>query len=83
MNLEQVYISAVSFLAVVVMLTILAGLMSILTRVFPGRPLERKPPRQKTRGVGGTPEAEIVAAVTAAVTAAFPGTRVTKIEEVK
>jgi Na+-transporting methylmalonyl-CoA/oxaloacetate decarboxylase gamma subunit len=83
MNLQQVYVSAVAFLAVFVMLTILAGLMSILTRAFPGKPPERKQKKQATRGPAGGPEPELVAAVTAAVTMAVPGGRVTKIEEVK
>ncbi len=84
MNLEQLYVSAVAFVAVFIMLTVLAGLMSILTRTFPG-----KPPERKVRKKPGTPQAtagpepELVAAVTAAVTTAIPGGRVTKIEEVK
>lgn len=83
MNLQQVYVSAVAFLAVFVMLTTLAGLMAILTRVFPGRPPERKPRKQPRRGAVDEPEPELLAAVAAAVTTAIPGGRVTKIEEVK
>lgn len=83
MNLDQVYVSAVAFLAVFAMLSILAGLMSILTRVFPGKPPERKPGKHIGRGTSGGPEPELVAAVTAAVTIAIPAGRVTKIEEVK
>ena len=83
MNLEHVYVSAVAFLAVFVMLSTLAGLMSLLTRAFPGKPPERKPPKRAGRGSMGGAEPELVAGVIAAVTIAIPGGRVTKIEEVK
>jgi Na+-transporting methylmalonyl-CoA/oxaloacetate decarboxylase gamma subunit len=80
MNLEQVYVSAVSFCAVFVMLSILAGLMSLLTRLFPGEVVEKK---RSPRAPGDGPDQELIAAVLAAVTIAAPGARVTKIEEMK
>lgn len=83
MNLQQVYVSAVAFLAVFVMLTILALLMSLLTRVFPGKAAPRKAKRAPVPTLNGGPEPELVAAVSVAVSLAMPGTFVTKIEEVK
>jgi Na+-transporting methylmalonyl-CoA/oxaloacetate decarboxylase gamma subunit len=83
MDLEQVYISAVAFCAVFVMLTVLAGLMSLLTRVFPGKPPEPKKRRKPAAAKGAGTEPELVAAVNAAVTTSIPGGRVTKIEEVR
>ena len=80
MNLEQVYVSAVSFCAVFLMLTILAGLMSLLTRLFPGQVVEKK---HSPRKAGPGLDQELIAAVTAAVTTTVPGVRVTKIEEMK
>lgn len=80
MDLEQLYVSAVAFCAVFLMLTILAGLMTLLTRVFPGQHAVKK---RGPRPQGAGPDSELVAAVSAAVTIAVPGTRVTKIEEVK
>ena len=80
MNLEQVYVSAVSFCAVFLMLTTLAGLMSLLTRLFPGQVVEKK---RSPRKAGTGPDQELIAAVTAAVTMTVPGARVTKIEELK
>jgi len=78
MNLEQVYVSAVSFGAVFVMLTVLAGLMSILTRIFPGKPTSKKKSVRKTSG----PDQAVIAAVSAAVSTAVPGGCVTRIEEI-
>ena len=80
MNLEQVYVSAVSFCAVFLMLTVLAGLMSLLTRLFPGQVEEKKrSPRKAETG----PDQVLLAAVAAAVTSTVPGARGTKIEEGK
>lgn len=83
MDFKQLYVSAVAFLAVFVMLTILAGLMSLLTRLFPGKPAERKTRKQSRRPMSGEPDLELTAAVSVAVAAAIPGGRVTMIEEVK
>ena len=77
MNSEQVYISAVAFSAVFIMLTTLAGLMALLTRVFPGKITQKKKSVRKTKG----PDQAIVAAIAAAVSTAVPGGCVTKIEE--
>lgn len=81
MDLEQVYVSAVAFGAVFIMLSVLAGLMALLTRVFPGRPAEKK---KSARGsaIGG-PDQELIAAVSAVVASVVPGGHVTRIEEIK
>jgi len=81
MNLEQVFVSGVAFAAVFIMLTVLAGLMTLLTRIFPGKPPEPKKRKGAPRG-GSGPDQELVAAVSAAVSTAIPGGRVTKIEEI-
>lgn len=80
MNLDQVFVSAVAFAAVFIMLTILAGLMTLLTRIFPGKPPGPKKRKNAPGGAKG-PDQELVAAVSAAVSTAVPGGRVTKIEE--
>ena len=66
-NLLIICISA--YVAVFLLLAFLAIVMRILMAVFP----------EKTEGL----EPAIVAALTAAATYAFPGTRVTKIEETR
>jgi Na+-transporting methylmalonyl-CoA/oxaloacetate decarboxylase gamma subunit len=80
MQTEQVFVSAVAFCAVFIMLTILAGLMTLLTRIFPGQIAQKKP---RKRAASDGPDPQLVAAVTAAVSTAVPGGRVTKIEELK
>lgn len=80
MDLDKVYVSAAALCAVFFMLAVLAGLMSLLTRVFPGKAPERKP--RKTPPSEG-PDEHLVAAVATAVSIAIPGGRVTKIEELK
>ncbi len=66
---DLLIICTVAFVAVFLLLTLLAVAMRVLIMVFPAE-------------AGGT-DAAAVAAVTAAVSAAFPGTKVTKIEEEK
>lgn len=61
-----------AFVAVFVVLTFLAALMRGLIRLFPA-----------TEEQSGDIEPALVTAVTTAVTSAFPGTRVARIEEVK
>lgn len=80
MDLDKVYVSAAAFCAVFFMLAVLAGLMSLLTRVFPGKAPEKRP-RKAPLGAGS--DEHLVAAVAAAVNMAVPGGHVTKIEEVK
>ncbi len=65
MNLFGVCVTA--FIAVIVLLTVLAGVIHLITRLFP----------DIRRGV----DAPLVAAIEGAVTAVFPGARVTRIEE--
>jgi hypothetical protein len=57
----------IAFLAVFVLLSLLAGLMSLITIVFPER-------QRRTDPV-------LVAAITSSVASLYPGSRVTKIEE--
>lgn len=57
----------IAFVAVFVLLSLLAGLMSLITIVFP----ERK----------RTVDPALVAAITSSVASLYPGARVTKIEE--
>lgn len=67
-----VAICGIAFLAVFLVLTFLAAVMRALMAVYPDD--------------GGHPEtieASVVTAITSAVTEAFPGTRVTRIEELK
>ena len=66
-NLLIICISA--YVAVFLLLAFLATIMKILTVVFP----------KKLEGL----EPAIVAALTAAATYAFPGTKVTKVEEIR
>lgn len=80
MDLDKVYVSAVAFCAVFFMLAVLAGLMSLLTRVFPGKAPEKRP---RKASLGGASDEQLVAAVAAAVSIAVPGGHVTKIEELK
>lgn len=58
-----------AFVAVFVLLTILAGAMRVLVTVFPER-----------TQVG---DAAVLAAVAAAATAAYPGTKVTNVSEIR
>jgi hypothetical protein len=60
-------ISIFAFLAVFMVLSVLAGIMRVLTHFFP-------PPADG-------PDATLLAAMTAAASAAWPGMRVTRIEE--
>jgi hypothetical protein len=62
-------ICAAAFLAVLSLLTLLAGMIRLLVMLFP----------EKEDG----PDAALLAAITSAATAAYPGTRVTKIEELR
>ncbi len=64
-NLLLICLSA--FSAVFVLLTVLAGVMRALVAAFPGRV--------------ASGDAAVVAAVTAAVSSVYPGTRITRIEE--
>jgi hypothetical protein len=60
-----------AFVAVFLLLTFLAVVMRLLMAVYP-----------QTVDAGG-PDPAILAAVTAAATYAFPGTKVTKVEEIR
>jgi hypothetical protein len=60
-------ISIVAFVAVFSLLSVLAIVMRLLTTIFPG---------ETDRG-----DAAVYAAISSAASRAFPGTRVTRIEE--
>jgi NADH:ubiquinone oxidoreductase subunit 2 (subunit N) len=62
-------ISFFAFIAVFSLLSVLAILMRVLTAVFP----------QKADG----PDSALIAAITSAASLAYPGTRVTHIEETR
>ena len=62
-------ICAVAFVAVFLLLSILALIMKAIIVVFP----------QKAAGV----DAVVVAAVSSVVSIVYPGTRITRIEEIK
>jgi hypothetical protein len=68
-NLLVVCLAA--FVSVMLLLSALAGIIRLLMAVFPG----------ETQEAGIEPA--VVAAIHSAVAAAYPGTRVTAVEEVK
>jgi hypothetical protein len=68
-------ISITAFIAVIVLLAILAGVIRLLTTVFPAGP-------EKVKGPEG-PDAALLAAIHAASAHAYPGMRVTNIEETR
>lgn len=59
-------ISVAAFTAVIVLLSLLAGIIRLLTTIFP---------------VEEDGDAAVLAAISTAAARAYPGTRVTKIEE--
>jgi hypothetical protein len=59
-------ICAAAFIAVIVLLSLLAGIIRILTLLFP---------------VPDDADAALIAAITSAHAGAYPGTRITRIEE--
>jgi hypothetical protein len=67
-------ICATAFVAVILLLALLAGVIRVLTRLFP-ESAEMAPPTE------ATPDGPLVAAISAATAAAFPGHRVTRIED--
>ena len=66
-NLLFICISA--FIAVFLILTVLAIMMRIIIMIFPQKIFKA--------------DAAVIAAVTTTVTSVFPGTKITKIEEIK
>lgn len=82
-NLFGICITA--FVAVFLLLTILAGVMQGIMSIFPGKD-EPPPqmPRVSTAAAGTvTTDASRVVAITSALQARVPGARVTRIEEVR
>jgi hypothetical protein len=74
---DLLLISVFAFLAVFTLLAVLAGVMHVLTRLFPERPK----PGAGAGPAGGGPDAAVVAAISAAAAAAYPGLVVRHIEE--
>lgn len=68
-----VVICGVAFMAVFAVLAVLAGVMRLLTTLFP-------PPDEPS---DGSIDPAIITAITAGMKAAYPGARVTGIEEVQ
>ncbi len=66
---DLVFICISAFLAVFVLLSLLAVVMRIILVLFP----------EKESGI----DAVVVAAITSTVSTIYPGTRITKIEETK
>jgi len=66
---DLVFICISAFLAVFVLLSVLAVVMRIILVLFP----------EKESGI----DAVVVAAITSTVSTIYPGTRITKIEETK
>lgn len=58
-----------AFCAVALLLSILAGLMRLILTIFP--------PKEETT------DAMMIAAVASVVTSLYPGTRITKVEEIR
>ena len=79
-NLVTVSLSA--FLAVLVVLALLALVIRALTLVFPGAPAPVATPAPRAPATGaGTGDAALVAALHAALARHRPGQRITHIEE--
>ena len=70
MDVDLLTICLSAFVAVFLLLSALAVVMRVLIVVFPQR-------------VADDSDAAVLAAVTSAVTAAYPGTKVTKVEEIR
>lgn len=61
-------ICAAAFIAVIILLSVLAGAIRILTAVFP---------------VSDDADPALIAAISAAAARAYPGTRITNIKEIR
>lgn len=72
METDLVVVCGFAFAAVFMLLSFLALVMRGLVAMFPGG-----------GGSGGTTDPAVLAAVTSAVSMTHPGTKVTKIEEVR
>jgi hypothetical protein len=70
-----------AFFAVMILLTVLAGMIQLLSVIFPHR---EPPPSGKTGGSGeSAPEAAVVAAMHVAAAALYPRHAITRIEEIR
>jgi hypothetical protein len=70
MEVNLLVICLAAFVSVFLLLSLLAAVMRVLIVVYPEQ-------------VAGGTDAAVLAAVTSAVTAAYPGTKVTKVEEIR
>ena len=68
-SLELLFICISAFIAVFVLLAVLALVMRVIIILFPGRT--------------AAAEAVVYAAVASAISTVYPGTKITKIEELK
>jgi hypothetical protein len=75
-DVNLLLISVFAFVAVFLVLGTLALLMVALTRLFPAPPAPAGGP-----GHTAGPDAAVLAAITAAANVAYPGMRVTRVEE--
>jgi hypothetical protein len=67
-------VSASAFVAVLALLALLAGMIRLLTAVFPGEAFP---------GEGDRTDAAVLAAIAAAAAHARPGHRITRVEEIR
>ena len=77
MDLGLLMMCVISFAAVFVLLTVLSIMMTVLTAVFPHKGAHRR------ALPGGETDAAVLAAITTTMNQLYPGTSVTKIEEVR
>lgn len=70
-----------AFTSVFTLLTVLALVMKLITALFPGKPALA--PKSLAPGAGTLTDAALLAAITTTATAAYPGMKVTQIEEVR
>ncbi|MFC1477207.1 OadG family transporter subunit [candidate division KSB1 bacterium] len=86
MDGNLVSICMIAFGMVFLLLTVLAAVMRLIMIFFPYDPSEEKPKPQRITTQPAAPGAfdpALVAVVTTAVAAAYPGARISKLEEIK
>lgn len=79
-NLAMMCLTA--FSSVFILLTVLALVMKLITSLFPGKAAAAAKP-SLAGGGGGATDAALLAAITTTATSAYPGMKVTKIEELR
>jgi predicted lipid-binding transport protein (Tim44 family) len=77
---DLLVVSVTAFFAVMILLSLLAGMIRLLMVLFPHR--EEEPAPARAAAVRG-PDAAVLAAIHAAAAAAYPDMNVTRIEEAR